>query len=67
MEWESCHYKTSVVTWDLEKMVAEQYSSFLPNLGPLEQLTAAFQLWLQLLWSPAIPLGLQAFRNAYGA
>lgn len=67
MEWESCHHKTPVVTWDSEKMVGEQYLSFLPNLGPFKQLTTAFQLWLQHLWALMIHLGLYTCRKAYRA
>lgn len=66
---ESCHHKTSSVTWDSEYMVVEQYSSFYPNLRPFEQLTAAFQLCVcvQHLWSLIIHLGQYSYRKAYRA
>ena len=69
MGWESCHHKTSIVTWDSEEMVAEQCSSFHPNLRPFEQLTAAFQLCVcvQHLWSLIIHLGQYSCRKSYRA
>lgn len=61
--------KLPSVTRDSEYMVAEQYTSFYPNLRPFEQLTAAFQLCvcLQHLWSLIIHLGQYSYRKAYRA
>lgn len=66
---EPCHHSTSSVTWDSEEMVAEQRSSFHPNLRPFEQLTAAFQLCVcvQRLWSLIIHLSQYSCRKAYRA
>lgn len=67
MEWESCHHKTSILTWHSENMVAEKYSSFLPNWGPFKQLTSALHLCLQHLWALMIHLGLYECRKSYRA
>lgn len=69
MRRESCHCKTSGVTWDSEEVVAEQYSSFHPNVRSFEELTIGFQLCVcvQHLWPLITCLGLLSCRKAYRA